>query len=128
MRRLGFAATVVGIVGLLMGARFVRLAHATGPTTCTVSNVSYQPAFGGGAAVPVDLLLINCGGNGYLSYVADATHPVTNGGCYASATTVQNIEAVALTARTTGNPLTLFYTGTSCPGNAGAKIINFVQM
>jgi hypothetical protein len=96
-------------------------AEASTQETCTVSSILFQPAQP--PTVPEDLLLVSCtDSTSYIIYVG------TPGGCYADINAVQSMEAVALTARLTGNPMTIWWTAVSCPGNAGARIMNTISM
>ena len=111
-------------IGIVLSAQ---TADAAGPATCTVSSIIVQPNNGltGGSNIP-DVLLLSCSGGGaYQIYVGT---PTATNNCYADVNAVQSMQALGLTARITGNSLTIYYNTVSCPGNSGANIITFMSM
>jgi hypothetical protein len=119
IRRLSIAAFVAAVLATTLSQDPAR---ADTQETCTVNSVVIQPPVTG---IPETLMLIGCTDNtGYLVYVGTPAA----GSCYVNSDTLKSMEAIALTARVTGNPLTIFWNQVSCPGNSAARIIDYIQM
>jgi len=125
MMKSGISATKITVTGILLSVLVVALsagpAEASTQETCVVNAVLFQVHT---AAVPNDLLLIGCAdGTSYNAYIGTA-----GTGCYSDADAVKSLETIALSARITGNPLTIWWNAQSCPGNSGARVIESITM
>jgi hypothetical protein len=130
------AALVCSMSALLAVAP--KTADASTNINCTVTSVLWQkyvtPAQGQQSGVPTDILVIGCSdNNGYASYIGSPSEvalvpPAANAGCYASPDAVKALATLATAARLSGRTLSIWWTGRSCPGNAGQHSIDSVTL
>lgn len=105
------AIVFLALLGIALSSTSV---HAFTNETCTVGSVWFAPVISPIGAAN-DVLSIGCRNDNTFYYLEAGTQ-VQSGGCFADIDAVKALEAIALTARITGNPLTIPYYTANCPG------------
>jgi hypothetical protein len=118
---------IASFVLLLPLLLVIALAAATAQATsqepaCNVTNVYLQPGNGGGYNGQ-EVLSVSCSDSTvYFLYVG------TPGGCYGDIQGVKAMEAIALSARITGAPVSIWWSALNCPGASNIRVMNSIAM
>ena len=122
VKKLTWVTSSIIMLGIVLSSGSAKAASET----CTVGTVWYAPAKTSPIGANSDMLVVGCSNDGTNYYIAVGTPAAS--GCFASVDAIKAMEAIALSAKTSGRTLTIPYYMATCPNLGSVRILSELGM